>query len=145
MTALIETLNPGFVLVLVGIVGLFIPVQRVRQGLMVIAPLVGIFMLTQANQSMDLATAHVLGLDLVLYRVDSLNFIFGLAFLIAALLNAIYALHSDDKLQDGMAMAYAGAAVAAAFAGDFLTLFVFWELTAVSSVFLILRAGTRAA
>ncbi len=145
MTALIETLNPGFVLVLAGIVGLFIPMQRVRQGLMVIAPLVGIYMLTQANQSMELATAHVLGLDLVLYRVDSLNFIFGLAFLIAALLNAIYALHGDDKLQDGMAMAYAGAAVAAAFAGDFLTLFVFWELTAVSSVFLILRAGTRAA
>ncbi|MCI4645832.1 MAG: Na(+)/H(+) antiporter subunit D [Hyphomonadaceae bacterium] len=145
MMAFLETLNPGFVLVLAGVVGCLIPARRVRQGLMVAAPLIGIFMLSQANQSMDLATAELLGLDLVLYRVDSLNFIFGLAFLIAAFLNAIYALHSDDQLQDGMAMAYAGAAVAAAFAGDLLTLFVFWELTAVSSVFLILRAGTRAA
>ena len=65
--------------------------------------------------------------------------------MIATLLNAIYALHTDDRLQDGMALAYAGAAVSAVFAGDLMTLFVFWEITAVSSVFLILRAGTKAA
>ncbi|HBF90888.1 MAG TPA: Na(+)/H(+) antiporter subunit D, partial [Hyphomonas atlantica] len=64
---------------------------------------------------------------------------------LAALLNAIYAWHTDDRLQDGMSIAYAGAAVAATFSGDMMTLFVFWELTAVTSVFLILRAGTRAA
>ena len=44
-----------------------------------------------------------------------------------------------------MSIAYAGAAVAATFSGDMMTLFVFWELTAITSVFLILRAGTRAA
>ena len=42
-------------------------------------------------------------------------------------------------------MIYAGAAVAATFVGDFMSLFVFWELTAISSVFLILKTGTRAA
>lgn len=44
-----------------------------------------------------------------------------------------------------MALAYAGAAVSASFAGDLMTLFIFWELTAITSVFLILQAGTRAA
>ncbi len=145
MSALFTQLNPGFLLVLVGLCGCFIKAKTVRQALMVIAPLLAIVMLTQADQRIDLATANALGIDLVLYRVDNLNFIFGLAFLIAALLNAIYAMHSDDPLQDGMAMAYAGAAVAANFAGDLMTLFVFWELTAISSVFLILRAGTKAA
>ena len=35
-------------------------------------------------------------------------------------------------------LAYAGAAIAALFAGDFITLFIYWELTAFTSVFLIL-------
>ncbi|MEO0465429.1 MAG: Na(+)/H(+) antiporter subunit D [Pseudomonadota bacterium] len=142
---ILSTLNPGFVLVALGILTIAMPVRRVRQILTIAAPVLGIFMLSLADHEVNLATANALGIDLILYRVDSLNFIFGLAFLIAALLNAIYALHSDDRLQDGMALAYAGAAVSAAFAGDLMTLFVFWEITAVSSVFLILRAGTKAA
>jgi multicomponent Na+:H+ antiporter subunit D len=145
MSALFSHVNPGFLMVLVGLAGTLVPVKPVRQALMIVAPVVGIIMLTLAPRELDLATANALGLEFILYRVDSLNFVFGLAFLIAALLNAIYALHTDDRLQDGMAMAYAGAAVAASFAGDLMTLFVFWELTAVSSVFLILRAGTQAA
>lgn len=143
MNALL-TLNPGFVLILAGLAGLAIPAQRVRQALMIAAPVIGIIMLSQAPQDINIATLDALGLQLILYKVDTLNFIFGIAFLIAALLNSIYALHTDDKIHDGMAIAYAGAAVAACFAGDLMTLFIFWELTAVSSVFLILRAGTRA-
>lgn len=143
--SLLATLNPGFVLILAGLVGLFVPVRQLRQALMIAAPLLGIVMLVSADQNVQLSTASVLGLELILYEVTSLNFIFGLAFLIAALLNAIYALHTDDRLQDGMAIIYAGAAVSASFAGDLMTLFVFWEVTAVSSVFVILRAGTRAA
>ena len=34
-------------------------------------------------------------------------------------------------------MLYAGSALGAVFAGDFITLFVFWELLAITSVFLI--------
>ena len=41
-------------------------------------------------------------------------------------------------------MIYTGAAVAGVIAGDFITLFIFWELTAISSVFLIWKGGARA-
>jgi multicomponent Na+:H+ antiporter subunit D len=41
-------------------------------------------------------------------------------------------------------LVYAGAAIGAVFAGDLLTLFVFWELTAVSSVLLVWARGTPA-
>ena len=40
---------------------------------------------------------------------------------------------------------YAGAAIMAAFAGDFITLFVAWELTAITSVFLIWSRQTETA
>ena len=54
-------------------------------------------------------------------------------------------------LQHVAAMLYAGSALGAVFAGDMITLFVYWELTAIASVFLIwadpvhLPEGERAA
>ena len=145
MTGPLSMLNPGWLLIAVGIVALFLPMRRVRQGLTIAAPIIAIVLLSLADQNINHLSAQAMGIDFIFYRVDSLSFIFGLAFLLAALLNAIYAWHTDDRLQDGMAIAYAGAAVAATFSGDMMSLFVFWELTAVTSVFLILRAGTRAA
>ncbi len=70
-------------------------------------------------------------------RIDSLSRIFGIIFHLAAILAAIYALHVRDARQHVSALVYAGAAIGACCAGDLLTLFVYWELTAISSVFLI--------
>ena len=145
MPSMLAGLNPGWVLIIAGVASLFITMRQARQVVTIAAPLLALLLLVFAPQNMDLVTTQVLGLKMVLYRVDALNFIFSLAFLIAAVLNGIYALHSDDRIQDGAALFYAGAAVAATLAGDLMTLFVFWELTAISSVFLILRAQTRAA
>jgi multicomponent Na+:H+ antiporter subunit D len=78
-------------------------------------------------------------------RLDALAFPFALIFLIASVLNAIYALHQDDRLQDAAALVYGGAAIGAVLAGDLATLFIYWELTAVSSVLLIIAAGTERA
>jgi multicomponent Na+:H+ antiporter subunit D len=92
-----------------------------------------------------------LGLDIVLVRADRWSMVFAWVFVIAAALNSIYSLHVRDAVQPAAGLAYAGAALGAVFAGDLLTLFVFWELTAVTSVFLIwarrsersFRAGMR--
>ncbi|MEO0883110.1 MAG: Na(+)/H(+) antiporter subunit D [Pseudomonadota bacterium] len=138
-------INPGLLLILGGVLSALSPQQRIRQILAIGTPLAAGVMLLSAPHEIVLASFSTMGLDLIFYQVDSLNFIFGIAFLIAATLNGIYALHQDDRVQDSAALIYAGAAVAAAFVGDFMSLFLFWELTAVSSVFLILKTGTRAA
>ena len=52
-------------------------------------------------------------------------------------MSVIYALHVDDRVQHTAALIYAGSAIGAVFAGDMLTLFVYWEITAITSVFLI--------
>lgn len=145
MSDLIASINPGLLLILAGVISAMTPIQRVRQALAIAAPIIALLLLSGATHNVDLAVAQFMGLDMVFYRVDSLNGIFGIAFLIAALLNGIYALHQDSRVEDSSALIYAGAAVAATFVGDFMSLFVFWELTAVSSVFLILKTGTRAA
>lgn len=104
-------------------------------------------------------TLELLGYELQPYRADKLSLLFGYLFHIAAFLGFIYALHLGDGTPDGSvasdvgeddiigndkagmqhvsAMLYAGSAIGAVFAGDFITLFVFWELLAITSVFLV--------
>ena len=79
-------------------------------------------------------TFATLGLELVPVRVDRLSLLFGLLFHIAALIGAIYALRAKDRLEHSAAFAYAGGALGAVFAGDLVTLFVYWEIMAVASV-----------
>ncbi len=88
---------------------------------------------------------------LTVTRIDELSLVFGIIFHIAAVLGAIFALHEDDPVQHTASLVYVGSAIGAVFAGDLITLFVCWELTAISSVFLIwarrtpqsYRAGMR--
>jgi multicomponent Na+:H+ antiporter subunit D len=92
-----------------------------------------------------------LGEQLLLVRADRWSLLFSFVFLIAALVSSIYCLHVRDWVQPAAGLAYAGAAIGAVLAGDLLTLFAFWELTAVTSVFLVwarrtdraYRAGMR--
>lgn len=77
------------------------------------------------------------GQTLHIVRVDSLSWIFTLIFHLAAIIAALYAIHVKDTKQHVAAMIYAGSAIAATCAGDLITLFVFWELTSISSVVLI--------
>ncbi len=72
-----------------------------------------------------------------LYRLDELSRLFGYLFHIAAFIAGIYALHEKDRLQQIAVFIYAGSALGAVMAGDLISLFIFWELAAVSSVALI--------
>jgi multicomponent Na+:H+ antiporter subunit D len=90
--------------------------------------------------------SHVfLGFDLAPVRVDRLSLLFGYLFNIGAFIAIVYSLHLRERLQPIAGLLYAGSALGAVFAGDFLTLFVFWELMAVSSVFLIWARRTERA
>jgi len=78
-----------------------------------------------------------LGQQLVFGRVDALSLVFSYVFSAMSLVGMIYALHVDDDAQHVAALTYAGGALGVTFAGDFLSLYVFWELMAISSVFLV--------
>lgn len=86
---------------------------------------------------------ELLGYTLTLARVDKLSLVFGVIFHIVAFLSAIYAAHVKDSVQHVAGLVYAGAGIAAVFAGDLITLFVYWELTAIASVFLIWARRTE--
>ncbi|MCW8931369.1 MAG: Na(+)/H(+) antiporter subunit D [Gammaproteobacteria bacterium] len=81
--------------------------------------------------------------QLITYRADKLSLMFGYVFHIAAFIGIVYSLHVRDTMQQVAAMMYAGSGLGAVFAGDLLTLFVFWELLAFTSVFLIWARRTK--
>ncbi len=96
--------------------------------------------------AMDLNSTFIInfmGLNLELVRFDKLTRIFALIFCLAAFLGNLYAWHVEDKVQQVAAILYSGSAIGAVFAGDLVTLFFFWEGTALASVFLIWARGTE--
>jgi multicomponent Na+:H+ antiporter subunit D len=115
-----------------------------RSLVLLAAPLLGGLCLF-GLASGELLQFEFLGYTLVPLRVDSLSRVFGYLFLTAGFIAVIFSLHVKDTLQHVAAMVYTGSALGAAFAGDLLTLFVFWELLAVSSVFLVWARRTERA
>ncbi|GAB3022975.1 Na(+)/H(+) antiporter subunit D [Bowmanella dokdonensis] len=78
-------------------------------------------------------------------RVDKLSLLFGYLFHLAAFIGFVYALHVKDTLQQVSALLYAGSALGAVFSGDLLSLFLFWEMMAVSSSGLVFARQTQTA
>jgi multicomponent Na+:H+ antiporter subunit D len=80
--------------------------------------------------------------DLIFGRVDKLSMVFAYVFVLITFIAIIYALHVKDDAQHMAALVYAGAALGVTFAGDLFSLFIFWEILAISSVFLVLARKT---
>lgn len=116
---------------------------RARNWFLLALPVVAGAMLLGLRPG-DPASVELFGLTLVPVRVDRLSLLFSYAFTLAAFLNVIFAWHTRGVEQPA-AMVYAGAALGAVFAGDLLTLFIYWELTAVTSVLLVWARGTPSA
>ena len=131
----IEWVHPGLILILGAWVLPFLG-DRIKRVAMVVLPaaaVVDCFLMTPGTYGV----VSFLSQELVFGRVDSLSLIFSYVFSIMALLGMIYALHVEDDSQHVASMVYAGAALGVTFAGDFLSLYVFWELLAIASVLLV--------
>ncbi|MCG8567179.1 MAG: Na(+)/H(+) antiporter subunit D, partial [Desulfobacterales bacterium] len=89
-------------------------------------------------------TTDFLGYELIFGRVDKLSYIFALVFTIMAFMGVLFALRVEDDLQHVSALVYAGATLGVVLAGDWLSLYLFWEIMAVSSTFLVMAARTKA-
>jgi len=133
---------PPFLIFFIGalVVPLLSRVPRVRVLWLVLIPLVGALNAMGIQEGYELQY-ELLGYTLTLVRADRLAIMFGHLFHLGAFIAIVYSLHlkkgDHATVQHTSAVVYAGSALGAVFAGDFITLFVFWELLAVSSVFLI--------
>jgi multicomponent Na+:H+ antiporter subunit D len=76
-------------------------------------------------------------------KIDQLSRVFGIIFSLITVIGCLFAFHVKERGQQTSALVYAAGALGVTFAGDFLTLFVFWELMAVASTYLIWARRTR--
>ncbi|MBW2436029.1 MAG: Na(+)/H(+) antiporter subunit D, partial [Deltaproteobacteria bacterium] len=85
--------------------------------------------------------------DLIFGRVDKLSMAFGYVFVLITFIGTLFALHTQDDFQHMAGLIYAGGALGVTFAGDLFSLYIFWEILAIASVFLILarRLSTSSA
>ena len=147
---------PPFVLFFIGAIAVGFTKGLPRKVLVLAIPLLGgLNLWFNVDPGVHMQFQFLGEYRLTPFRADKLSLLFGYLFHLAAFLGFLYALHLGDGDVDGSvaeddpsggdkaglqhvsAMLYAGSALGAVFAGDFITLFVFWELLAVTSVFLI--------
>ncbi|HXI87939.1 MAG TPA: proton-conducting transporter membrane subunit, partial [Parvularculaceae bacterium] len=92
----------------------------------------------------EYGTLSLFGESMTMVRLDPLSRLFAVVFHIAAALNILYAWHDKGRATVFAGLAYPAAALGGVVAGDLVTLFVWWEMTAVISAILVFAGGTRA-
>lgn len=136
---------PPFLVYVIGAIVLpFLPNDGRRASLLLVVPLIGASMIWSMPEGMH-GLMVLAGVEMNFLRVDKLSTIFGLVFSLAAFLSLLYAWHVRDTIQQVATLLYAGSAIGAVFAGDLGSLFIFWEGTAIASVFLIWARRTEGA
>ena len=113
-----------------------------RGALALVAPLVAIASVMTVEPGMYGALEY-LDQTLVLGRVDKLSIVFAQVFAIISFIGAIYGMHVEDKGHFVAGSLYVAGGFGCVFAGDLLTVFLFWELMSIGSTFLIWQARTK--
>ncbi|EKD38325.1 MAG: hypothetical protein ACD_75C00773G0004 [uncultured bacterium] len=70
-------------------------------------------------------------------RVDNLSMIFAFIMSLMAIIGTVYGLHVKDDVEHIAAWFYVSGSLGVIYSGDYLVLFLFWELMAFASTFLI--------
>ena len=141
-------INPGLWVILAGLLCTLLPIGHARKAFVIAAPVFAgllIFKLHGLDTGAHFGGQMVFGgIELTTLRIDNLSVVWGYLFCLAGVINGIYALHEKCRMTDSSALIYTGAAIAGVLSGDMITLFIMWELTAISSVFLIWKGGDHA-
>jgi multicomponent Na+:H+ antiporter subunit D len=75
--------------------------------------------------------------QLVFGRVDRLSTVFAFIMALMAVIGTLYGLHVDNAKEHMAAWFYVAGSLGTIYTGDYLSLFLFWEMMAFSSTFLI--------
>lgn len=110
--------------------------NRAWRWLLLIPPIFAIFSVLSMKEGTYGLHAY-LGQELVFGRVDKLSIIFAHIFALQSLIGMIFAFHLKDRAQHFAASFYVAGAFGCVFAGDYITLFIFWEMMSVASTFLV--------
>jgi multicomponent Na+:H+ antiporter subunit D len=128
-------LHPSLLLILGAILLPAVP-SRLKPGYLLLVPALTFFRIWTMSPG-DFGHVQFLDWMLTFGRVDPLSSVFGYIMGLMCIIGTLYGLHVRDDGQHMAAWIYVAGSLGAIYAGDLLTLFLFWEVMAFSSVFLV--------
>jgi multicomponent Na+:H+ antiporter subunit D len=133
---------PGAVLIAGG---LLLPALSapLRKASLLLLPLLTLYLVWQVPDGVTIQTMF-LGNELAVVKGDPLSRLFATIFAIMAFAGGLFALNQTRVVELAAAFCYAGSAIGVVFAGDLLTLFIFWEAMAIASTLVVVSAGPQA-
>ncbi|MEN8135036.1 MAG: Na(+)/H(+) antiporter subunit D [Thermodesulfobacteriota bacterium] len=136
--------HPALVLILGALILPFIQRGPLRKIFLVAVPALA-FAFTYLMEPGVYATMQFMDdWQLTFGRVDQLSKVFAYIMTLMCVIGTIYGLHVDEDAQHIAAWLYVAGSLGTIFAGDYLVLFLFWEVMAFASVFLVwFRRGPK--
>ncbi|WDZ80369.1 Na(+)/H(+) antiporter subunit D (plasmid) [Ensifer adhaerens] len=136
---MIDFVHPALLFIL-GAVPIPFLKGAIRKVYLVLIPSVAILVVLTLEPG-SYGVARVIGQEILFAKVDKLSVVFATVFTIMALVGTVYALHLPRAGQHVAAFVYVGCALGVVFAGDYLTLYLFWEGMAFASAYLVFAQG----
>ena len=110
--------------------------EKSRRPFMLAVPLVALLAVILLPNGLH-GKITFLSWELTTGRMDALSRLFGLIMTLMCFLSTLFALHVKNPLEHIAAWCYAAGSLGVVLAGDYVVLFVFWELMAFASVCLV--------
>ena len=138
-----EILSPALILLIAaGLIGLF--KGHARTFVILFAPLITLWAIWQVPDGVQ-GTVEFLSYDIEPVEGSALRRLFATVFAIMVFVGGLYAFRIARWYELAAAYAYAAGAIGVCFAGDLITLFLYWELMALFSTIVVWCGGTPGA
>ena len=109
---------------------------NVRKAYLLLIPALAMMAVFSAGEG-TYGAHSFLGHEIIFGKVDKLSLVFSYVFTLMAFIGMVYSLHVEDIGQHVAAFLYVGSSLGVVFAGDYFTLFIFWEIMAFASAYLV--------
>jgi multicomponent Na+:H+ antiporter subunit D len=137
-----EMLPPALALIGGALLTALISSRQLRAVVVIVAPLICLYLIWQVPDGVVLR-GEFLGYPLELVEGGPVRRLFATIFAIMSATGAVFAFNHARRTELVAAQLYAAGAVGVSFAGDLLTLFVFWEIMALFSTVVVWCGGTE--
>jgi len=137
-----ETFPPALILLFAAFMAV-ISRPNARAIILLAAPLITLWAIWSLPDGV-LITTRFLGYPIEPLEVSPVRRMFATVFTIMAFTGALFSFRTAKTAELGAAFAYASGAVGVSFAGDLITLFIWWEIMAIFSTIVVWCGGTEA-
>ncbi|KAA1189502.1 Na(+)/H(+) antiporter subunit D [Pseudohalioglobus sediminis] len=139
----LEMLSPALILLLAAVL-IGLTRGHARTAVVLLAPLITLWAVWQVPDGVQ-GTVKFLSYQIEPVEGSPLRRLFATVFAIMVFVGGLYAYRLARWYELAAAFAYAAGAVGVCFAGDLITLFLYWELMALFSTVVVWCGGTAAA